>query len=627
MAMSLSLVVPLAGAQEADVPAAPIEKPTTGEESAPPSFVLVEGQLTDHIGAGHAGMKITVYRKTDDGKRGEVIASAATNQYGDFSVTAPQPFHGGVIVSCVTATYKELVREFHLGDEDYPPYLAETLEGKLVVIGRVFDASTSKPVAGASVELKAVYKDWTTESDEQGRFTIKGVYPGRGELVIEADRYGREVQTIKRLEDFGEILIHLKPQRIVHLAILDENKAPIRNVSIECYDQARDDFRVGVTDDQGRLTLDGLHFDAVTLTVRLTHEDYVSSSGFDRTISAPKDKTESTHELAMKRAGRISGLITEAASGEGLNGARLVVGDHSGPDLPRDWSNYKGEYTVGGIPPGPAAVTVYLAGYAPDLATIVVEAGQNANVDFKLRQAASVHGVVKSESDRPVPGVWVAAISWRGHNTLGLRAITDHDGRFVIDNAPHDVFEVSVAMPGAEPITRVVSAGRKDAIEIVLPDSAIREASLPGSRFSIGDEVPGIKMTTLDGQTVDLAELRGKTVLLDFWATWCAPCVADLPHLVEVYEKFGSRKDFVMIGVSLDGDEEILKDFIKKKELAWPQVFGEGGHVEGATQAFGVRGIPAVFLIDPYGKIAGQELTGSELVNKVRQVLSDNDPT
>jgi hypothetical protein len=353
----------------------PPSPPTQGEKDAPeeettPEYVLVEGQVTDHIGAGHSDVAVTVRRKTEDGSEGELIATTTTDQVGDFKVTTPEPVQGDIVVTLTKPMYTTIVRELHVGDSQWPAFLAEQFQGSLLVIGRVTDALTTKPVAGASVTLEASYNEWTATADEDGRFTIEGVSPGQGLLVVEAEGYGRELHPVEQLEDFGEIPVLLKPERIVHIEIVDDVGKPITGVTAECYDEPRDDFRTGVTDQEGSITLRGIHFDAAVLTVRLTHEDHVSSEDFDRELVTPEDKKESKHRLVMDRAGRIEGSVTEDGSGRPLSGARVMTGTRYSDFSPRDWADYQGRYTIRGVRTGNVTVTVHLSGYAPALAKV-----------------------------------------------------------------------------------------------------------------------------------------------------------------------------------------------------------------------------------------------------------------
>ena len=614
---------------EPDVPQTPevADEPDPWEQTAE-TFVFVEGQITDDIGAGQRGVKVEVRRKVAGDTEGTLVATATTDELGDFAVRVTEPTHGDFVVTFSLPDYADLVREIHVGDEEFPPFLAEILEGKLIVIGRVIDALTTKPVSGASVTLVAKYKEWREESDEEGRFTIKSVIPGRGELVVESEGYGRQRQAVQRLEDFGEIVVNLKPERIVHIHAVDDGGAPVAGVTIECFDEPRDDFRTLVTDLDGKATVRGLHFDAARLSVRLTHDEFVSDGDFDRNIVTPETETESIHRLVMTRGGRIVGRVTDAGTGDALYGARVMTGTADSHHSPRDWSNFEGHYEIGGVAPGPTNVTVHLAGYAPEISTIEVEAGEVTTLDIKLGPCAVLRGMVKNEDAEPVSGAFIEATEWRGHTSLGLRAVTGPDGRFVLENAPLDAFEITVSVPRGGSVTKTVKAGGDAGIEITLAGTPMNGRAGAGIGWLlIGDTAPVLKLKTLEGKVLKFADLKGKTILLDFWATWCAPCVADLPHLLAIHKKHAGREDFVMISVSLDGDEKALRDFVKKWKMTWHQVFGEAGGAQTAAKRYGVDGVPALFLIGPNGKLIAAGPSGEAMKKKVEQVLKDSDPT
>lgn len=109
-----------------------------------------------------------------------------------------------------------------------------------------------------------------------------------------------------------------------------------------------------------------------------------------------------------------------------------------------------------------------------------------------------------------------------------------------------------------------------------------------------------LKATTVDGRAVDLAQLRGKVVLLDFWATWCGPCLIELPNVLATYKKFHD-KGFEIIGISLDENKESLVKFIKARDITWPQIFDEQKKI---AQRFGIQAIPTMWLIDKRGLLA-----------------------
>jgi peroxiredoxin len=628
MALAAQVGVALAQESASDHSQAPeqVDTPAT-EEPAAREHVIVEGQVTDHIGAGHAGVTVTVRRKAEGGGEGELIATATTDELGDFKVTAPEPVHGEIVVTLSKPMYTPIVRELHVGDSEWPEFVAEQFEGNLVVIGRVTDALTDEPIVGASVTLEASYNEWYATTDQHGQFTIKGISPGRGDLIIEKDGYGREKQPVRELEDFGEIPVRLKPERVVRLRTLDDLGKPIAGVTVECYDEPRDDFKTLVTDKDGSITVRGIHFDAAVLTLRLTHESYVSSEGFDRKIITPEDKTESTHDLVMERAGTITGRVTSARSSGPLHGARIMTGTDCSDDSPRDWTDYEGNYAIRGVRPGSVIVTIHLSGYAPELKSVEVQAGETARLDVELRKGAVLEGIVKTESGKPVSGAFVDATQWRGAGTLGLRAVTNDEGKFVIENAPYDTFELTVTARDMGRVVSMVKADGDEPLSFTVPDTPVSIGSDGRAVLRVGETAPPLSMTTLDGKPLKLSDFKGKTVLLDFRATWCGPCIAELPHLVKVHERFGRRKDFVIITVSLDSDEEALRGFLEKHEMPWYHVFGEAGGAQTAAERFGVNAIPAAFIIEPTGKVVASGVRGADIVRKVERVLQDNDPT
>jgi thiol-disulfide isomerase/thioredoxin len=125
----------------------------------------------------------------------------------------------------------------------------------------------------------------------------------------------------------------------------------------------------------------------------------------------------------------------------------------------------------------------------------------------------------------------------------------------------------------------------------------------------------------MKGERFTLSSLQGKLVLLDFWATWCAPCVAELPLIAKLHKKHGHRDDFVIVSVSLDWDEKLLRKFIDERKMTWPQVFGETPAGQTIIQRYGVSAIPAVFLIGPDGRLAASDLMGATLEQTVEAAL------
>ncbi len=140
-------------------------------------------------------------------------------------------------------------------------------------------------------------------------------------------------------------------------------------------------------------------------------------------------------------------------------------------------------------------------------------------------------------------------------------------------------------------------------------------------QVSIGGTAPDIELPGPDGKTVKLSSLRGHYVLLDFWASWCRPCLAEVPNVKAIYDDYHA-KGFEVFGVSLDEtkDEKAWKSAIERFGMAWPQgCSGEGWNCPVARR-YGVTGIPKMYLIDPQGVIIGMDLRGEKLREKVAEL-------
>lgn len=136
----------------------------------------------------------------------------------------------------------------------------------------------------------------------------------------------------------------------------------------------------------------------------------------------------------------------------------------------------------------------------------------------------------------------------------------------------------------------------------------------------VGNEAPELILPTPDNKELALSSLRGKVVLIDFWASWCGPCRKEMPNVKLVYQKY-KDKGFEIYGVSLDKDRNAWLEAIEKDGLKWPQVSDLKFWQSEAAQTYAVQSIPHTVLIGKDGKILASGLRGAELESKLAEVL------
>jgi len=138
---------------------------------------------------------------------------------------------------------------------------------------------------------------------------------------------------------------------------------------------------------------------------------------------------------------------------------------------------------------------------------------------------------------------------------------------------------------------------------------------------NVGDQVPEISSPNPQGVMISLENYKGKYVLIDFWASWCAPCRAANPKLVKIYSRFHS-KGFDILSISLDKKKSAWINAIKKDHLSWKQMSDLAGWESTPAAIFNIKGIPANFLINPKGIIIAKDLQPEELTTKLQTIFS-----
>lgn len=141
-------------------------------------------------------------------------------------------------------------------------------------------------------------------------------------------------------------------------------------------------------------------------------------------------------------------------------------------------------------------------------------------------------------------------------------------------------------------------------------------------KLAIGSEPIAFRVQSIAGKTLSPADYKGKVLLIDFWATWCGPCVMEMPNVKSVYGKYHD-KGFEIVGISLDQSREKLDGYIAQQEIVWPQYFDGKWWNNDVAVMYGIKSIPTTVLIDRKGKIRYKTLRGKQLESAVQELLNE----
>jgi len=161
----------------------------------------------------------------------------------------------------------------------------------------------------------------------------------------------------------------------------------------------------------------------------------------------------------------------------------------------------------------------------------------------------------------------------------------------------------------------------KNADKILASIKEQEEGKKISKSLAEGSKFPDFAENDVLGKPLSIAKYKGKVVMIDFWATWCRPCVMELPHVLDTYKKHHDE-GFEIIGISLDQEEEKLTSFTKTKNMPWQQFFDGKGWSNKLAVKYGVHSIPMTYLLDGEGKIIGVGLRGEDLEFAVTTALA-----
>lgn len=619
-------IVPLGaavGQEEPDAEGPPLEGPPVPEDRKVTPLV---GQVLNHLGGGVQGAAVTLRLKGPPDAEDKLLDSTQSDQIGDFEIHVPPGTKGTVVLVIKQpgfAAYRKEYEATKITEEDFVEAL---LKGSETLLGLVVRAGTNEPIAGAEVQATAGGRMIKAVSGPDGRFAVDGLPPSGGRLTVEAEGFGKESQPIDPAAMGTPTTIALKKERVLHLRIVDEKNKPIEGVTVELMTD-RGDNRTEPTGPDGRLAIRRLSQDAKSLRVRLTHDDYVKTGRFDDEIVPDDGELAPRVTLSMQRGGTVA-LRIVGAEDEPLFGARVIGGIDEDAYVPVQFSDFDGKAALTGLPKGKTVITVHHAFHAPYLLDVNVVPGTTARRSLKLEKGGAIAGTIVDPDGEALPNILVASAGWKGYNTLRIGAMTDEDGTFEIDNAPSGEIRFALSHANGGEFKEVLMSGGKTDYRFTIDPNAAPPAApggappvAPGQALAANTPAPDFAVTTLTGQQLTRKDLAGKFVFLDFWATWCPPCVAEVPVLKRLHAATKDRDDFILLSISLDAKRSDVERFIKKNGVTWHQAVGETAGAHRAAAAFQVSAIPATFLIGPDGKLVATGLRGEGLVEAVQQYL------
>jgi peroxiredoxin/protocatechuate 3,4-dioxygenase beta subunit len=582
------------------------------------------------------------------------------SEFDGFYTILGLPAMGRFSITAIAEGYAPQTQVFEIGAAGSQAEVDFALKPERLVRGKVTDAE-GNPVEGAKVTLYLPLQRTWKESDAEGEFEIRDLPYEASRAVVLASHpdfaaYKKETEI---REGNTTVTLELERGGTLEGRVTDVTGRPVPGARIGlALPDALPNF-ANQTDGEGHFRIEHLAAGEVTVTIlppsgaafERTGELILrergnqvtgnvdpwadgSASDFQGTRAGPRVRLERRDRAADEKRGdeRAPVAVYEGDIGEdGLSMTGTLRMHESGRE--GTWRAERKQGTVedlSGLWMWVESLEAAKVSFAPARERIQIENDEVARVEEVLGEGWALEGVAEAEDGTPVSGAQVRLLQWDGQPVGGQLGTSGEDGRFRAGNLPKGQVMIEVSHPehghatallegpveeAAEPRTFAMSSasgvgGSIDEAESLFADSP-----------KVGEAAPEFTAKILDGDEIHLADLKGKVALLDFWASWCGPCIAELPNLNAIWEAFGKRDDFAMLSVSLDFEEKDLRAALEEHKIGWPQIFdGKGWDAELGT-AFGVMAIPRVFVIGPDGTILATDLRGEAIRRAVEEAL------
>lgn len=232
--------------------------------------------------------------------------------------------------------------------------------------------------------------------------------------------------------------------------------------------------------------------------------------------------------------------------------------------------------------------------------------------------------------DRKRPDAELARVSFllaqqeRPDFTAADRQAATELARAFVQAYPWHKAVASVALPLGELLAATDQDGAREAFTVAKHSPDPQTASRAESGLAVLPyrwQPLDWKFTTFDGRPFDLAAWRGKVVVVDFWATWCPPCMQEVPELVALHRRYHER-GVEVVGISLDDNAAALKAGLARKGITWPQYFDGGGWDNRISRKFGIASIPTMWVLDREGRVVTTKARAGSLEGYLRPLLA-----